>query len=98
MTARGGCDFPSGCDLLPEKSLRTSNEVFLGIVKNNPKHRTAATAAHLVLDMYNIRKDYPGLTRQAQLLYEQASFGDAKFKAEMKQIMGEVDFKQIESI
>ncbi|NBX76964.1 MAG: hypothetical protein EBQ92_10455 [Proteobacteria bacterium] len=90
--------FRVGAIYYQKNHFEQANEVFLGIVKNNPKHRTAATAAHLVLDMYNIRKDYPGLTRQAQLFYEQASLGDAKFKAEMKQIMGEVDFKQIESI
>lgn len=90
--------FRTGAIYYQKNHFDKANEVFLGIVKNNPKHRTAPTAAHLVLDMYNIRKDYPGLTRQAQLFYEQASLGDAKFKSEMKQIMGEVDFKQIESI
>ncbi|NDD03277.1 MAG: hypothetical protein EB078_00080 [Proteobacteria bacterium] len=72
--------------------------VFQGIVKNNPKHRTASTAAHLVLDIYNIRKDYSNLTETAQALYRQPDLGDANFKSEMKQIMGEVDFKQIEPL
>jgi len=90
--------FRTGTIYYQKNNFDKANEVFLGIVKNNPKHRTASTAAHLVLDMYNIRKDYPGLTRQAQLFYEQANLGNAEFKSEMKQIMGEVDFKQIESI
>ncbi|NBX94002.1 MAG: hypothetical protein EBQ85_12295 [Proteobacteria bacterium] len=72
--------------------------VFQGIVKNNPKHRTASTAAHLVLDIYNIRKDYSNLTETAQAFYRQPDLGDANFKSEMKQIMGEVDFKQIEPL
>jgi len=90
--------FRTGTIYYQKNHFDKANEVFLGIVKNNPKHRTAATAAHLVLDMYNIRKDYSGLTRQAQLFYEQANLGDSEFKTEMKQIMGEVDFKQIESL
>ncbi|MFM8269039.1 MAG: tetratricopeptide repeat protein [Pseudomonadota bacterium] len=90
--------FRVGAIYYQKNHFEKANEVFLGLVKDKPKHRTAPTAAHLILDMYNIRKDYSGLTKQAQVFYEQASLGDAKFKAEMKQIMGEVDFKQIEAI
>lgn len=75
-----------------------ANEVFNRLVKERPSHPTAPTAAHLILDMYNIRKDYIGLTRQAEVFYAQKSLGDKTFKAEMKQIMGEVDFKMIEPL
>jgi len=94
----GDVVFRSGAIYYQKNHFDKANEVFLGLLKEMPKHRTAPTAAHLVLDMYNIRKDYPGLTKQAQAFYEQPSLGDAKFKAEMKQIMGEVDFKQIEAL
>jgi tetratricopeptide (TPR) repeat protein len=72
--------------------------IFNKIAKENPQHRTAPTAAHLVLDIYNIRKDYSGLTQVAEGFYKQAGLGDSQFKSEMKQIMGEVDFKQIEPL
>lgn len=94
----GDVVFRVGTIYYQKNHFEKANEVFLGLVKEMPKHRTASTAAHLVLDMYNIRKDYSGLTKQAQAFYEQASLGDAEFKSEMKQIMGEVDFKQIESL
>lgn len=73
-------------------------KIFNKIAKENPQHRTAPTAAHLVLDIYNIRKDYGGLTQVAEGFYKQSGLGDAQFKSEMKQIMGEVDFKQIEPL
>jgi len=90
--------FREGVIYYQKNHFEDAAEVFQRITQKYPQHKTASTAAHLVLDMYNIRKDYSGLTAQAQKFYQQANLGDAKFKGEMKQIMGEVDFKLIEAI
>jgi tetratricopeptide (TPR) repeat protein len=94
----GDIMFRAGVIYYQKNQFEKANEEFRKLIKERPQHKTAQTAAHLVLDMYNIRKDYPGLTEQAQAFFQQANLGDAKFKAEMKQIMGEVDFKQIEGL
>jgi len=94
----GDIMFRIGVIYYQKNQFEKANEEFRLLIKERPTHKTAPTAAHLVLDMYNIRKDYVGLTAQAQAFFQQANLGDGKFKAEMKQIMGEVDFKQIESL
>jgi len=94
----GDVIFREGIIYYQKNQFDKADEVFQRLVKEKPNHKTAPTAAHLVLDMYNIRKDYSGLTKQAQVFFEKSGLGDSKFKSEMKQIMGEVDFKQIEAI
>lgn len=71
---------------------------FKDIALSHPKHRTATTAAHLVLDIYNIRKDYDGLTSTAVQFAQVKDLGDASFRDELKQIVGEIDFKRIEPL
>jgi len=90
--------FRVGTIYYQKNQFEKANEVFTRLVKEQPGHRTAPTAAHLILDMYNIRKDYLGLTRQAEVFFAQKNLGDNNFKAEMKKIMGEVDFKMIEPL
>ncbi len=68
------------------------------IVLAHSKHRTATTAAHLVLDIYNIRKDYDGLISTASQFTQVKNLGDASFRDELKAIVGEVDFKRIEPL
>ena len=92
----GDVIFREGTIYYQKNQFEKADEVFQKLVRDNPKHKTAPTAAHLILDMYNIRKDYSGLTKQAQVFFEKPNLGDTKFKSEMKKIMGEVDFKQIE--
>ncbi len=72
--------------------------VFKDIALSHPKHRTATTAAHLVLDIYNIRKDYDGLTSTAVQFAQVKELGDAQFRDELKTIVGEIDFKRIEPL
>ncbi len=64
----------------------------------HPKHRTAQTAAHLVLDIYNVKKDYESLGKTAVEFSQVQGLGDSKFKEELKQIVAEVGFKSIEKV
>ncbi len=71
---------------------------FSQIVETSPKHSSATTAAHIVLDIHNLRKDYPALDATAEKYAATAGLGDAKFKTEMAEIRDELGFKKIESI
>lgn len=73
-------------------------QIFKQIALQHPKHRSAVTAANIVLDIYNMKKDYENLDSTATLFANTAGLGDAAFKAEMGQISGEIGFKKIETI
>lgn len=75
-------------------ALREFNE----IATKHPRHPMAPLAAHLVLDVLNIQKKYPELKGAAARFARADGLGDAKFKEEMRQIVSEVDFKQIETL
>ncbi len=68
------------------------------IAINHASHRTATTAAHLVLDIHNIKKDYGQLETSAALFLNTKFLGDKKFKDEMKKIAGEINFKKLEGL
>ncbi len=63
-----------------------------------PKHPSATTAAHIVLDIHNLRKDYPALDGVAERYAGIAGLGDAKFKTEMTEIRDQLGFKKIEGL
>ncbi len=68
------------------------------IAIKHPKHRSSQTAAHLVLDIYNAKKNYETLGKTAIEFANVKDLGDAKFKEEMRQIIAEVGFKSIEKL
>jgi len=71
---------------------------FRNIALAHPKHRSATTAAHIVLDIYNIKKDYAKLDDTANVFAATKDLGDAAFKAEMAQLSGEIGFKKLEGL
>lgn len=70
---------------------------FKNIALRYPAHRSATTAAHIVLDIDNIKKDYTSLTSHAQEFTAIKGLGDVQFRNELNTIVGEIDFKQIET-
>lgn len=72
--------------------------LFKEIALKNPKHRSATTAANIVLDIYNLKKDYVNLDANAQMFAKVDGLGDSAFKADMAQISAEIDFKKVESL
>ena len=75
-----------------------AQEEFRNIAMNHPRHRSATTAAHIVLDIYNIKKDFVALDATATLFGATKDLGDAEFKAEMAQLSGEIGFKKLEGL
>ncbi len=71
-------------------------EIFQKVAVLSPKHRSATTAAHLVLDIYNIQKNYPKLNEVAAQFASIKDLGDAEFKREVEQILAQITFKGIE--
>jgi cellulose synthase operon protein C len=72
--------------------------MFKDIALKTPKHRSAVTAANLVLDIYNLKKDYVNLDATAQMFAKVDGLGDAAFRADMAQISTEIDFKKVETL
>lgn len=75
-----------------------SQAMFREIVTKYPRHRSATTAANIVLDIYNIKKDYVALNTNAQLFAKMDGLGDSQFKADMAHISNEIGFKSIEGL
>ncbi len=73
-------------------------ELFRGIALEHPKHRSAPTAAYIVLDVLNMQKNYDKLDEQAKLFASVPGLGDKKFQGEMKQISAQIGFKQVEKM
>jgi TolA-binding protein len=71
---------------------------FQEIATDHPKHRAATTAANIVLDIYNIKKDYDKLADAASTFASTSGLGDASFRADMNQILSEIGFKRIEKL
>ena len=68
------------------------------IASDTPRHRSATTAAHIVLDVLNMQKKYDRLDESAKRFATIKGLGDAKFAAEMKEISAQISFKQIEKL
>jgi TolA-binding protein len=75
-----------------------AQSMFREIALKTPRHRSATTAANIVLDIYNIKKDYPNLDATAKMFAKVDGLGDANFKAEMAQLSAEIDFKSVEGL
>lgn len=71
---------------------------FREIALKYPTHRSAATSAHLVLDIYNVKKDFDSMNKEAGIFASTKGLGDSQFKAEMATIAGEIAFKSIEKL
>ena len=72
--------------------------LFERIVAEHPKHRTAITAASIVLDVLNMQKDYDKLDETARRYSAISGLGDKKFQTEMKEISGQIGFKKVEKL
>lgn len=71
---------------------------FKDIALKHPRHRSATTAAHIVLDIDNIKKNYDALAQNAALFAKVEGLGDKEFHAEMAQLQTEVAFKRVEKL
>ncbi|MBY0369531.1 tetratricopeptide repeat protein [bacterium] len=72
--------------------------LFEKIALEHPRHRSAGTAAHIVLDVLNMQKKYDKLDAQAKLFASTKGLGDDRFRQEMKEISGQISFKLVEQL
>lgn len=88
--------FRMGAIYYRHKHFGEALEIFKTISLQYPKHRTATTSAHLVLDIYNIQKNYEKLNAVATEFADVKGLGDAEFRAEVGDIISQISFKEIE--
>ncbi|MCB0403703.1 MAG: tetratricopeptide repeat protein [Bdellovibrionales bacterium] len=72
--------------------------IFKEISTKYPKHKNAVTSAHLLLDIYNINKDYASLGVAAGSFANESELGDGKFRSEMRTFQDQIGFKTIEKL
>ena len=72
--------------------------MFKEIALQHPKHRSAVTAARIVLDIYNMKKDYASMDVNAGVFAHTEGLGDAAFRKEMADLSGQISFKSVEKL
>lgn len=67
---------------------------FKNIVNKHPKTRYAVFSANLILDIYNLRKDYDGLAREGVALMRNKRLRSQGFKADVRDMVEKAQFKK----
>jgi TolA-binding protein len=73
-------------------------KMFKEIVMNHPKTPYAVYSANLILDIYNLRKDYGGLAREGTLLMNNRSLIEQGFQTDIKDLVEKAGFKKAEDL
>ncbi len=71
-----------------------ANKVFKEIVSKYPKTKYAEYSANLMLDIYNLKKDYVGLEFAASELLKNESLASTKAGSEIKEVLEKASFKK----
>ncbi|WP_413582450.1 tetratricopeptide repeat protein [Bdellovibrio sp. HCB288] len=69
-------------------------KVFRDIVKNNPKSKYAEYSANLILDVYNLKKDYAGLEKVGAEMLAVPSIAASPVGKDIKGVMEKASFKK----
>lgn len=97
--------FPQG-EKAPELRFRTArlyyqhnqfdkaNELFKQVVQKHPKTKYSEYSANLILDIFNLRKDYIGLEKTGQELLQVPEIADSKAGGEIRGILEKASFKK----
>lgn len=67
---------------------------FKDLVKNYPKTKYAEYSANLLLDAFNLRKDYEGLSKAGEELLTIPSIANSKAGADIKNVLEKASFKK----
>lgn len=67
---------------------------FKGIVQNHPRTKYAEYSANLLLDIYNLRKDYAGLEKTGSELLAVPSIASSKAGADIRGVLEKASFKK----
>lgn len=72
--------------------------VFMDIVRKYPKTKYAEYSANLLLDIYNIRKDYVGMEKMGNELLAIPGFKDSPVVAEIRSVLEKASFKKAQDL
>lgn len=75
-----------------------AEKVFKEVVQNFPKTKQAEYASNLLLDMYNLRKDYVGLERVGNELLAQNGVAESSSASQIRNILERASFKAGEEL
>lgn len=73
-------------------------EIFNQIIKGYPKSKEAEYSANLILDIYNLKKDYVGLEKAASSILSVPGFSSSPVAAQISGIKQRSAFKQAEEL
>lgn len=75
-----------------------AEQVFKEVVQKYPKTKQAEYAANLLLDMYNLRKDFVGLERVGNELLAKEEVAQSSSASQIKNILERASFKSCEDL
>ncbi|MEQ1875560.1 MAG: tetratricopeptide repeat protein, partial [Bdellovibrionia bacterium] len=70
--------------------------IFQDIVANHPKTKNALYSANLILDIYNLRKDYDGIIKAATDMLANDGLRSQGFGDDAREVLERADFKKAE--
>lgn len=72
--------------------------IFQDIVKTNPKSEFAVYSANLILDIYNLRKDYEGLSKAGQELLATPGLKSEAVNMDIQDVVEKAKFKEAQDL
>jgi cellulose synthase operon protein C len=73
-------------------------KLFKLIVAQHPKTQYAVYSANLILDIYNLRKDYDGLSREGLALMKNRTLTDQGFQTDVRDLVEKANFKKAQDL
>lgn len=75
-----------------------ANEIFKSVVKEYPKTKYSEYSANLILDIFNLKKDYIGLEKTGQELLQVPEISQSKAGGEIRGILEKASFKKAQDL
>lgn len=75
-----------------------ANDIFKDVVRQYPKTKYSEYAANLLLDIFNLRKDYIGLEKTGQELLQMPEISQSKAGGEIRGILEKASFKNAQDL
>ena len=72
--------------------------IFKGIIQKHSKTKYAEYSANLLLDMYNLKKDYEGLSKIGAELLANSSIASSKAGDDIRGVLEKADFKKAQDL
>lgn len=75
-----------------------ANELFKKVVQQHPKTKYSEFSANLMLDIFNLKKDYIGLEKAGQELLQVPEIADSKTGGDIRNILEKASFKKAQDL